>query len=187
MSGSLSEWHEDHLKFGQLLDLLEAQVAAFHRGEHPNYDLMSDIVFYLRSFGDCVHHPREDEAFARLLAREPGLQLMINRLLQEHRVIATAGEQLADRLNEATGDVMAPREGLEAAAATYLVYYRNHLRTEEVEIIPRASELLTKEDWDAVLACVPRVADPLFGKDVEARFQELRKQIEREETVSFQV
>jgi len=47
--------------------------------------------------------------------------------------------------------------------------------------------LLTKEDWDAVLACVPRVADPLFGKDVEARFQELRKQIEREETVSFQV
>jgi len=186
MSAALTEWHEDHVKFGQLLDLLEAQVAAFHKGEHPNYDLMSDIVFYLRSFGDCVHHPREDAAFSRLLEHDSDLQLMINRLLQEHRVIGTAGEQLADRLNECTGDVMAPREELEAAAATYLVYYRNHLNTEECEIMPRAAKLLTPEDWAAVLAAVPRVSDPLFGKDVEARFLELRKQIAREEMVTLQ-
>jgi len=185
MSASLSEWHQDHEKFGQLLDLLEAQVAAFHRGEHPNYELMGDIVFYLRSFGDCVHHPREDVAFARLVAREPALELVINRLLQEHRVIATAGEQLADRLNQASGDVMGPREGLEAAAATYLVYYRNHLNTEESEIMPYASRLLSEEDWAAALGAVPRVSDPLFGENVEARFRELRKQIEREESLSL--
>jgi len=186
MSAPLTEWHEDHVKFTQLLDLLEEQVAAFHRGEHPNYDLMSDIVFYLRSFGDCVHHPREDAAFERLLARKPELGLVINRLLQEHRVIATAGEDLADRLNQATGDVMAPREGLEAAAATYLVYYRNHLDTEERDIMPPASEVLTPEDWARVMATVPHVSDPLFGKDVEARFGELRKQIAREQSLTFQ-
>jgi len=186
MSAPIAEWHEDHVKFSQLLDLLEEQVAAFHRGEHPNYDLMSDIVFYLRSFGDCVHHPREDATFARLLARKPELNLLINRLLQEHRVIATAGEDLADRLNQATGDVMAPRDGLEAAAATYLVYYRNHLNTEESEIIPAASELLMPEDWAEVMATVPRVSDPLFGNDVQARFGELRKQIAREQSFTLQ-
>jgi len=180
MGDALAEWHDEHVKFTQLLDLLDKQVAAFHRGEHPNYDLMSDIVFYLRSYGDHVHHPREDAAFGRLLAREPGLELVINRLLQEHRVILTAGEELADRLNEATGDVMAPRTGLEAAASTYLVYYRNHLNTEERDIIPHAAKLLTEEDWAAVMAAVPAVADPLFGKDVQARFQELRSQIDRE-------
>ena len=186
MSAPLTEWHEDHVKFTQLLNLLEEQVGAFHRGEHPNYDLMSDIVFYLRSFGDCVHHPREDAAFERLLARKPELGPAINRLLQEHRVIATAGEDLADRLNQATGDVMAPREGLEAAAATYLVYYRNHLNTEERDIMPPASEALTPEDWARVMATVPHVSDPLFGKDVEARFGELRKQIAREQSLTLQ-
>ncbi len=186
MTAPIAEWHEDHVKFSQLLNLLEQQVAAFHRGEHPNYDLMSDIVFYLRSFGDCVHHPREDAAFARVLARKPELDSVISRLLQEHRVIATAGEDLADRLNQATSDVMAPREGLEAAAATYLVYYRNHLSTEEREIIPPASELLTKEDWAEVMATVPPVSDPLFGNDVQARFGELRKQIAREQSLTLQ-
>lgn len=183
MADPLAEWHDEHVKFTQLLDLLEKQVAAFHRGEHPNYELMGDIVFYLRSFGDRVHHPREDVAFTRLLAHEPGLELVVNRLLQEHRVILTAGEELADRLSQAEGDVMAPRTGLEAAASTYLVYYRNHLNTEERDIIPRASKFLTQEDWAAVMAAVPAVPDPLFGKDVEARFRELRSQIDREATI----
>jgi hemerythrin-like domain-containing protein len=81
---------------------------------------------------------------------------------------------------------MAPRDGLEAAAATYLVYYRNHLNTEESEIIPAASELLMPEDWAEVMATVPRVSDPLFGNDVQARFGELRKQIAREQSFTLQ-
>jgi len=43
------------------------------------------------------------------------MELMINRLLQEHRVISTAGEELLNRLNEAAEDVMTPRVALEAA------------------------------------------------------------------------
>ena len=186
MAEPLAVWHAEHVNFARLLDLLETQVAAFHRGERPNYDLMVDIVYYLRSFADRVHHPREDVAFARLAGRGPGMELVINRLLQEHRVIATAGNELFDRLNEAAGDVMTPRVALEAAAATYLVYYRHHLATEEREIMPRATQLLTQEDWAAVAATVPAASDTLFGDDVEARFRELRKQIALEAGVSRQ-
>jgi len=186
MAEPLAAWHAEHVNFAQLLDLLEAQVGAFHRGERPNYHLMGDIVHYLRSFADCVHHPREDVAFARLAEREPAMELMINRLLQEHRVISTAGEELLNRLSEAAEDVMTPRVALEAAAATYLVYYRHHLATEEREIMPRAGQLLTQEDWAAVAATVPAASDPLFGNDVDARFRELRKQIAMEVRVSRQ-
>jgi hemerythrin-like domain-containing protein len=184
MAEPLALWHAEHVNFARLLDLLETQIAAFHRGERPNYDLMSSIVYYLRSFGDCVHHPREDVAFARLVEREPGMELVINRLLQEHRVIATAGDELFNCLNEAAGDVMTPRVALEAAAATYLVYYRHHLATEEREIMPRAPQLLTQEDWAAVAATVPAASDPLFADDVEVRFRELRKQIAMDVRVS---
>jgi hemerythrin-like domain-containing protein len=177
MSEPLAVWHSEHVNFARLLDLLETQVAAFHRGVRPNYDLMVDIVYYLRSFADRFHHPREDVAFARLIEREPDMQVVINRLLQEHRVIATAGDEFFNRLNEVAEDVVTPRAALEAAAATYLVYYRHHLATEEREIMPRAAQLLTEEDWAAVAATVPVGPDPLFGDDVEARFRELRRQI----------
>ncbi len=185
MADPLASWHDEHANFAQLLDLLEIQANAFHGGAPPNYELMSDIVEYLRAFGDRVHHRREDAAFDCLLARDPDLAPAIRRLLQEHRVIAAAGEQLAERIDEAVDDVMFPREALEAAAATYLVYYRNHLVTEERRIIPRAAQLLTPEDWAAVALAVPRMPDPVFGGAVEARFAELRAKIERERVASM--
>jgi hemerythrin-like domain-containing protein len=186
MADTLAVWHAEHVNFARLLDLLEEQVATFHRGERPNYDLMGTILYYMRNFADRVHHPREDVAYARLVERDPGMQLVVNRLLQEHRVIATAGEELLNRLNEAEGDVVSPRAALEAATATYLVYYRNHLSTEERDVMPRAAQLLTQDDWEAVAATVSASPDPLFGDNVQERFGALRRQIAREARVSRQ-
>jgi hemerythrin-like domain-containing protein len=182
----LAVWHKDHIHFARLLDLLEEQVILLDRGERPNYNLMSIIIYYMRSFGDRVHHPREDVAYARLVERDPGMQIVVNRLQQEHRVIATVGETLSDRLKEAEGDVISSRAALEAAGAMYLVYYRNHLSTEERHVMPRAAELLTREDWAAVDAAVPASDDPLFGENVQERFAMLRNQIESEMSVSGQ-
>ena len=44
---------------------------------------------------------------------------------------------------------------IEAAAATYLVYYRNHMAAEERNVMSRAAAVLTPEDWKAVAAAVP--------------------------------
>jgi len=183
MSDPIAGWHEEHERFAQVLDLLQREVDAFHRGERPNYELMCDVVYYLRNYADRVHHPREDVAFRRLLAREPEMELLINRLLQEHRVISVAGDELLAHLNEAERDVMAPRTELEAAAATYLVYYRNHLRVEEEQIMPRAANVLTDNDWAQVAATVGAAPDPLFGENVDSRLRELRRQIDREAAI----
>lgn len=180
----LAGWHYEHKKFSQLLDLLQREVDAFHRGEQPNYELMTDVVYYLRHYADCVHHPREDIAFAQLVKHDPDMDLIVKRLAQEHRVISVAGDELLRYLDEATGDVLAPRTDLEAAASTYLVYYRNHLNVEERDVMPRAAELLTQEDW-ANVAAARTMADPLFGDGFDSRFRELRKQIDREAAVSL--
>lgn len=176
MADPLALWHADHVDFARLLDLLDTQVTAFRTGKRPNYELMIDIVQYLRAFGDRLHHPREDVAFARLVARDPALQLVTNRLLQEHRVIATAGEGLRQRLDAALEDIVTPRQAIEAAADLYLMYYRHHLAKEEREVVPRAKELLTREDWAAV-AAVPGGHDPLFGDNLETHFRGLRREI----------
>lgn len=180
MAESLNQWHAEHVNFAQLLALFERELARFHEGERPDYELMLDIVDYLRYYPDRFHHAREDIAFERLVARDPNLRVRINRLLQEHRVIAQAGDELLRLLNDVADEAMVPRESVEAAAATYLVYYRHHLATEERDIMPRAAELLDGEDWAAVAAAVPAGPDPLFGDAAEARYAALRRLIDLE-------
>jgi hemerythrin-like domain-containing protein len=156
MPNPIAAWHADHVRFGRLLDRLQKEVTLFHSGEQPNYELMRDIVLWLRHYADGVHHPREDLAFERLVQRDPALRIPVNRLLQEHRVIAYAGESLLERLEDAANGGFAPRADLEAAAATYLVYYRSHMATEEDLILPRAADLLREADWAVVAALAPK-------------------------------
>ena len=177
MSDLIALWRAEHKHFARLLELLEQQVVAFHADDGPNYELMLDVVSYLRYFPDRYHHPREDVAFARLLQRDPGMKVLIERMLQEHRVIVAAGTELLSYLQQVVDDVVVERARVEAAAATYLVYYRRHLALEDRDIVPRAEELLTPQDWEAVVAANPAGPDPLFGEDSDPRYRELRRQI----------
>ncbi len=167
-------WHAEHVRFSRLLDLLEEQLAEFRQGDCPNFGIMRDVVSYLREFGDNFHHPREDAAFVRMVIHDPTLKLPINRLLQEHRAIAVAGEELVARLNEVIVDAVVLRATIEASAALYLAYYRHHLATEEREILPRAARLLTREDWNIVASATPSGSDPLFGDAPSEVYRDLR-------------
>jgi len=127
----------------------------FHGAERPNYELMLEVILRLRELGDRQHHPREEVAFERLTARDPDMQLRLNRLRQEHRVIAQAGEVLAEQLDAILSGAVLPRAHVEMAAATYLVYYGNHIAKEEEDVLPRAAAALTPADWRAVAAAGP--------------------------------
>ena len=170
-------WHDEHAYFQRLLALLQQQVDVFHGGDRPNYELMLDIVSYLREYSDRVHHPREDVAFARLAQRRPELSLPLERLRQEHRIIANAGEALKELLAEILDGAVIPRAEVEMAAATYLVYYGNHIAKEEEDVLTSAAHALGPEDWAAIRNAVPAAKDPLFGDAPEERFRKLRRQI----------
>jgi hemerythrin-like domain-containing protein len=180
MTNPVSHWHAEHATFSRLLDILERQLDEFHAGREPNYELMVDIVTYLRHFPDLHHHPREDVAFDLLAARDPAMAIPLERIRQEHRVIAAAGEDLLKTLSEVIWGTVVARAAVEAVAAMYLVYYRHHIFNEEKEVLPRAKELLTAKDWEAVAAARPAGRDPLFGEKSDAGYRELRRHILRE-------
>jgi hemerythrin-like domain-containing protein len=179
MVDPIAVWHTEHRRFAQLLDFLEREMVVFHAGDEPDYTLMRDVLHYLRHYGDRFHHPREDVAFAKLVERDPSLARAVDRLLQEHRVIETAGAELLEYLEDILRDVPVERKTVETAARTYIVCYRQHLDTEEGLILPRAAQVLTAADWSAVANAVPAGPDPLFGEDVAARYRSLRDQIAR--------
>jgi hemerythrin-like domain-containing protein len=103
------------------------------------------------------------------------MRLPINRLLQEHRVIAVAGEDLVAHLNQVLSDAYIMRATVEAAAALYLNYYRHHIATEERRILPRARILLDPRDWNVVARAAPSCPDPLFGDRPTATYLRLAK------------
>lgn len=180
----IAAWHDEHVYFNQLLQLLRRELDVFHRGGRPNYELMYDIVSYLREYGDQAHHPREDVAFERLAKRCPDVELALARLEQEHRVIAKAGEALQRQIEAILDGAIVPRAEVEMAAATFLVYYRNHIAEEEKDILTRAAMHLTEADWEAVKNAAPMLRDPLSGKQAQERYRELRRQIALEASQS---
>lgn len=177
MSSPVAHWHAEHQDFSRLLERLKRELDVFATAERPDYELMLDILTYLREFTDRVHHPREDAVFALLAKRLPDLQLPLARLQQEHRVIARAGETLRSLLASVLDGALVPRAEVEAAAATYLVYYGNHIAKEEEDVLVRAAAALSKEDWEAVRAAGVEADDPLFGPNPQDRFRQLRRQI----------
>ena len=177
MTDPVSIWHAEHVRFASLLDFIEQQMMEFHDGGDPDYELLRDVVHYLHHYADQYHHPREDVAFARMVQRAPGLRVPVLMLLQEHRVLAAVGETLLNYLENILEDAVIDRNTIEAAAATYLVYYRHHLALEEREIVPRAAKLLAPEDWAAVAAAVASVPDPVFGNDAAESYRALRKRM----------
>ena len=170
-------WHEEHAYFNRLLNLLQEEIDTLHAGEAPHYELLIDIVAYLRDYSDRVHHPREHEAFRRLARRNPEVRATIVRLQQEHRVIAQAGDRLRQLLEEAAAEAVVPRAGIESAAAMYIVYYRSHIAAEEAEILPVAERELTETDWIAARNAAPSWRNPLAGQDAGDRFRNLRRRI----------
>ena len=177
MNGPVALWHTEHVYFRRLLELLRAELDAFHRGERPNYELMLDVVAYLREYSDAFHQPREDVAFERLALRCPELRLELARLSQEHGVIARAGERVRQHLEAILSGALVARAEVEVAAAMYLVYYGNHLAKEDELVLERAARLLTAEDWQAVRDAALNASDPLFGESPAERYRALRRRI----------
>lgn len=180
MKPQISGWRAEHRNFARLLDLFEREVAVFHAEERPNYELLLDILNYLRHFPDRYHHPREDAAFDRLVRHDPALATTVARLQQEHRVIAAAGERLQNLLESVLDGSIVERAAIERELSMYLVYYRHHINAEETGIMPVAERLLTDEDWKAVSAAAAPGQDPLFGEHVDEGYRALRSRINTE-------
>jgi hemerythrin-like domain-containing protein len=179
MRDTLARWHADHVNFSHLLHLLDGQLALFHDGASPDYELMLDIMYYMTHYSDVVHHPKEDLVFARVKERDPSTGVTIDALTAQHVYLKQAGEALAGAIDDVVNGSVSSRAHVEARARSYTAEMRSHMGAEEATVLPAASRLLTDDDWKAVEAALAHVEDPLFGSSTHARYAGLRREIAR--------
>jgi len=180
MFDPIAHWHNEHINFAMLLDLLEVQLDRFHRGEAPDYELMLDIMFYMTHYPDVLHHPKEDLAFARIAERDAAVRPTVEALSEQHAVLKRDGNALVIALDDIVNGSITSRDHVEAPGRAYIAAFRRHLDTEEAEILPLATQLLDRSDWDAIEIAMRQFDDPLFGKAGDERYAALRRHIMRE-------
>ena len=168
---------EEHQRFSKLLDLLGSQLELFHRGDQPDYDLVQDVFYYMTSYPDRFHHPREELLFARIAEREPTARAHVAELTRQHRLLAEAGARFLTNLEAVLNDGLLKREQVEQPALEYIALYREHLALEEREILPLGQKCLRPEDWARVDAAVKPEEDPLFGALIEQRYLALSRHL----------
>jgi hemerythrin-like domain-containing protein len=181
MSTAIAKLHQEHIGITKLLKVLDRQLATFHAGETPDYQIMSDVMHYMIHYPDMSHHPREDVIFKRLKAVDASLLPEIEELLKEHKDLIAKGRDFFETLQLAMDDTaMFSRATLEERADDYITLLRAHMDKEEGKVMPGAEKLLSAADWEAIEAEINEIEDPLFGSTVKEDYVQLFKHITEE-------
>ena len=174
MTDFIARWRDEHVRFAKLLDVLEAQLDRFHRGERPDYQLMFDVVQYMSSYADRFHHPPEDLAFAVVAEHDPQTRAPIGDLIAEHAVIRADGEKLVGLLEGALDDVILSRREVEEPGRDYIARLRRHIRREEL-LFPFVAKWLKARDWAEIRRKTALDPDPAIAARMHDRHATLQR------------
>jgi hemerythrin-like domain-containing protein len=133
-------------------------------GDAPErfFDVLRAMLFYIDEFPERRHHPKEsDLLFPKLARHRPDLMPIIQRLEGEHM----AGEARVRELQhlllawELLGE--SRRDAFCKAAQDYVSFYREHMRTEEAQLLPAAEAALSAEEWRELDGAFRSDPDPI--------------------------
>jgi hemerythrin-like domain-containing protein len=163
------------------IDLLLAE--GRRRGVQPDFGVLRAMLFYIDEVPEKLHHPKESALlFPKLRARSAALSAVLDRLDEDHAKSHGAVRELEHELLglEMMGD---SREGetrrlnFENAMHAYITSYLEHIRTEELQVLPLAERVLTAADWAELDHAFMQNRDPLTLRESDDEFRPLFKKI----------
>ncbi len=176
----MEELHTDHRHIDKLLRLLSKQMDLLHEGGTPDYTLLSEIVDYVEHYPDLIHHPKEDLIFATYLDQHNERREQVEALMEEHKTLFHLTKEFRELMDEVIDDAMISRDEIENMGRAYILRQRNHMNAEEAEIFPLIRRTFTEEEWKYIKEHAPTVDDPLFGDQVETRYESLYRLITKQ-------
>jgi len=178
MSTALTIIRDEHQTISAVLHGMEYLVREIRAGKKIEPRVFHAMLYYLDTFGERVHHPKEDRyLFGIIRQRSTEAGALIAILEEEHAAGAAAIRRLTQamiRFEEGGDKEFA---AFEREVHNYAESYRNHMRREEEQLFPLARSLLTPFDWVMVDTAFKENPDPLaFARetsDFEALFSRI--------------
>jgi len=178
MAGTIDIIKAEHRNYISVLHCIDGVIGDVERGTvEPDFALFRLVLDYISEFLDTYHHPKEDEQLFRVLReRDPDSAELLARLEAQHR----EGYDMLTGLRAALLAYEADRGAGPAFFEAMRAYHRlewDHMRAEEMEVIPRARAALSAADWAGIDAVFADHADPMFGDAPQEKFAGLLRRI----------
>jgi hemerythrin-like domain-containing protein len=164
--------------FSRVLDVLEHQIERLEGGAPIDEPLVSAAAAYLRGFPDECHHPKEDLVYRKLAERDPGAAASLSHLLADHQKLSAAAEGFDHALQGVLAAAGSIGSDQTEPLRNFLRSYRRHMEAEELGFFPAVLGSLDRDDLAELDHELFDRADPLFDPAAEARFAELRREVE---------
>jgi hemerythrin-like domain-containing protein len=169
----------EHQSLGYVVRTLQHVLheVASHKAE-ADFKLMAAMLYYIDTFPDRCHHPKEEEhLFTRLRNRNADLNAILDRLQGQHvqasRMMAHIEQTFVHWQAGAADGAAAFTRAVDA----YAELLWDHMKQEEDHVLAAALQYLTDSDWRAVDDAFRANDDPLFGTQVQIQFAKLKRQI----------
>jgi hemerythrin-like domain-containing protein len=173
--------HNEHKYMTKLLNVLVEQVTVIDEGGTPDLNIMYDVARYMAEFSDVSHHPREDIIYRKLAERDTHVKAEVVNLLIEHESSVKKTDSLLISIQDALDNPSTEAiQSVRHRCDDYVSSLNTHMDLEESQVFPRILEVLTDADWADIINDIQPQQDPLFGKDVEKRYEELLEVVSRE-------
>lgn len=166
----------EHRALAAILKCLSSVLDDIEAGRlEADLKLLAAMVEYISEVTDKVHHPKENQIFARLRSHTSELDALLDELEAEHRdgPLHTASMDRA-----LVHFIQAGAEGFALfcdAARAYIADEWVHMGKEENHILPAARTYLSVQDWEIINQDFAANGDPWSGPD--NRYAELFKRI----------
>jgi hemerythrin-like domain-containing protein len=140
--------------------------------------LLESTFAYLSGYPDQCHHPKEDLVYRKLLSRCPDMADSLKDLVKEHETLAHLTHNVM-RIIAAQQDPHAVNDWLRDQLQEFLDFYRHHMLMEDQHFFPVALQRLSHNDFAEIDFTLFDQPDPVFDRESEERFTELREEIAR--------
>lgn len=147
-------------------------------GEDPDFELLRDVMLYMTTYADTIHHPKEDVVYREMRAAGSKLANGLEGVEADHREIANFGKALRDDIEAVVSGAAVTRERILRDMIDYVHRQRKHMAWEEGDLFLRA-DALAEGGIAAVGIAGLDVDDPVFGATDEGAFRNLLAHLQR--------
>ncbi|NAW70514.1 hemerythrin domain-containing protein [Vibrio sp. V27_P1S3P104] len=169
----------EHGYMVRLLAILGDKLESLKAEKSVNYNLLKEIVDYLGSHSEAVHHPKEDIIY-RYYIEHYQAEPTISNLEKEHIQLAQQTQSFLNLVEMILQDAVVPQALFIEQLEGFIETQRGHLQLEERSVLPIISQTFTTSDWQNVEAqWVTNEDDPVFGETIADRFSQLARRVRK--------
>lgn len=178
----MEQIHREHGYMVRLLAILNKKWHKLTHEEPINYSVVKEIVDYLATHSETVHHPKEDILYRYYVSHFDSKENSeIENLEKAHEELSEKTKDFLAMVDMILQDAVVPLDIFTQHLETFIQDQKRHLDLEEKQILPLIKQRFTPQDWQQVESQWKQSDDdPVFGDTIADRYKQLARYIRNE-------